>query len=61
MFLLNGLPRWNNPLFNIDAFERATQDRFFLCIEAADKQFDVNVTRSFLITLQPAAIYAVPK
>ena len=61
MFLLNGFPRWNNPLFNIDAFERATQDRFFLCIEAADKQFDANVTRSFLITLQPAAIYAVPK
>jgi hypothetical protein len=61
MLVLNGLPRLNHPLFNVDAFARATQDRFFLCIEARDDQFEPDVTRSFLTTLQPAAIYAVPK
>jgi hypothetical protein len=61
MLLLNGLPRLTHPLFNIDAFSRATQDRYFLCIEATDAQFDLEVTRSFLVTLQPAAIHAVPK
>jgi hypothetical protein len=61
MFLLNGLPRLNHPLFNVDAFARATQDRFFLCIEAADERFDPIVTRSFLITLEPAAVHEVPR
>lgn len=31
-----GLPRLNHPLFEIDAFERVTQDRFFLALEATD-------------------------
>ena len=61
MFALNGLPRHNHPLFNVDAFSRATQDRYFLCIESADAQFELSATRSFLITLRPTAIYAVPK
>ncbi len=61
MFLLNGLPRLNHPMFNLDAFSRATQDRFFLCIQSNDLQFDPVVTRSFLITLAPAAVHEVPK
>jgi hypothetical protein len=61
MFVLSGLPCLTHPLFNLDAFSRATQDRFFLCIESADGQFDPVVTRSFLITLQPAAVHEVPE
>ena len=33
---LNGLPRFSNPLFSSQRFLRATQDRFFLLVQAAD-------------------------
>lgn len=40
MLLLNGLPRWSNPLFNSSLFLRATSDRFLICVSADDPQFD---------------------
>jgi len=40
MFALNGLPRFNHPLFNSDNFARATDDGFFICVEADDPKFD---------------------
>lgn len=40
MFALNGLPRLHNPLFNSERFKRASDDRFFLCIEAKDGLFE---------------------
>lgn len=41
MFFLNGLPRFNHPLFSSDNFaNRATDDGFFVCIESEDPQFD---------------------
>jgi hypothetical protein len=55
----NRLPEPHHPLFNIEAFERASQDRFFLCIEARDRRFDVQQTRHHLEALHPAAIYEV--
>jgi hypothetical protein len=53
MFFLNGLPHPYHPLFHIDRFDRATQDRFFLCIEATDPHFDPQATRQFLESLRP--------
>ena len=38
-WILNGLPRLHHPLFDAKNFERATQDRFFLCIESRDNRF----------------------
>jgi len=37
---LNGLPRFNNPLFSIQRFARATADRFFIAVDADDPAYD---------------------
>ena len=42
MWMLNSLPRWYNPLFSNSGFRRATSDRFFLAIEAADPLYQVD-------------------
>jgi hypothetical protein len=48
MLALNGLPRWHHPLFQSERFERVTDDKFFIAIEAADPQFDPEKTAAFL-------------
>ena len=58
---LSGLPRPHHPIFNLPEFERASQDRFFLCIQTDDPIFDPKKTRDFLQSLQPLAVAEVPK
>ena len=58
---LNGLPKPYHPVFNVPGFERASQDRFFLCIEASDPLFNASTTREFLQSLNPLMIAEVPK
>lgn len=48
MLALNGLPRWNHPMFNWDEFKKVSNDGFFLAIEATDPQFDEKATRALL-------------
>ncbi len=53
MLFLNGLPRPHHPLLGIERFERASQDRFFLCIEATDPKFHNQRTLELLLGTEP--------
>ena len=59
MLVMNKLPRPNHPLFDIERFRYATQDRFFLCIEAEDPYFDRDATKQFLEELNPHEVTEV--
>lgn len=48
MFHYNRLPQLSHPLFSSTAFERSTDDRFFISIEATDPKYDLETTRTFL-------------
>ena len=59
MIGLNGLPMPYHPTFNVPAFLRASQDKFFLAIEATDPKFDRAKTFEFLKSLGPREINEV--
>ncbi len=48
MLILNRLPMLANPLHRIPRFKRATNDRFFLMLEAGDESFDLSAAREKL-------------
>ncbi len=61
MLALNRLPEPYHAVFNAPDFERASQDRFFLCIEAADPKFDLAATQTFIQSLKPVKVTEVRK
>lgn len=59
MFMLNKLPCLYNPLFKSQRFKRATDDRFFIVIDASDPKFDEAGTPRFLQGTHPVAVEQV--
>jgi hypothetical protein len=59
MLALNRLPQPYHPVFNVERFGLATQNRFFLCIEARDPYFEREQTREFLLRTNPREIFDV--
>jgi Protein of unknown function (DUF3341) len=61
LLVLNRLPQPYHPVFNVQAFARASRDRFFLAIEAGDPRFHRENTRHFLQSLGPLEVADVPE
>ncbi|HWW50801.1 MAG TPA: DUF3341 domain-containing protein [Verrucomicrobiae bacterium] len=59
MLAMNGLPTPYHPVFNVSRFALASTDRFFLCIKARDKNFDLNRTKAFLEELKPNGVFEI--
>jgi hypothetical protein len=61
MLALNRLPMPYHPLFNVPSFARATQDRFFLSVDARDPRFDRRATAELLRSLGPIEVCEVAR
>ncbi|MCQ8239486.1 quinol:electron acceptor oxidoreductase subunit ActD [Rhizosaccharibacter radicis] len=63
MLVLNRLPRLNHPAFNIPGFEAATDDRFFVSVEADGDRFDPRAVEAALRMLagRPISVARVPR
>lgn len=59
MFVIIGLPKLYHPLFGVPRFGLASENRFFLYIDARDPKFDDQRTRSFLGSLGAWNVEAV--
>jgi hypothetical protein len=59
MFHLNKLPRHHHPVFESDRFRLASDDRFFISIEADDPKFDVEKTRALLAGAHAANVEVI--
>jgi len=61
MLFLNGLPAPYHPVFNVPRFALATREKFFLLVEAKDPQYDSELTKSFMESLNPQEVFDVPE
>jgi hypothetical protein len=60
MLASNGLPRLYHPLFEVEEFELASRNRFFLCLPARDPVFAPGPARDLLQELHPLLLREVP-
>ncbi len=61
MLAMNKLPSPYHPLFNVPEFERASVDRFFICIESTDPKFRTDEVLGFLRDLGGNEVTLVPE
>jgi Protein of unknown function (DUF3341) len=59
MLAMNGLPTPYHPVFSVPRFALASNDRFFLCVKARDKKFDLPLTKEFLESLHPHGVFEI--
>jgi len=59
MLAFNQLPQWRHGVFSGSKFKGATDDRFFISIEAKDPKFDSKKTADFLASLGGSEVEAL--
>ena len=59
--LMSRLPQPYHPSFNVPAFTRASQDRFFLCVKSDDPKYNEARTRAFFEGLGAVEVNNVEK
>jgi len=59
MIGLNKLPMLHNPLFRSERFRRATDDRFFIVIEADDPKFELDELRKMFDGMGASAVEVI--
>jgi mono/diheme cytochrome c family protein len=59
MMALNKLPTFSNPVFTNPRFDRATNDRFFLHVDASDKYYNSNAVHELLNGTTPESLEEV--
>jgi len=59
MLVLNHLPRLHHPLFDLEEFHLASNDKFFLLVLSNDERFDREGTHAFLTSLGPVRVMPV--
>jgi hypothetical protein len=59
MLTLCGFPRPHHPIFNVTRFGEASNDHFFLCIEARDPLFEAGAASGLLGEFDPLEIWKV--
>jgi len=59
MLYLNRLPRHHHPVFESETFREASDDKFFISIEAEDPKFDLSETKAVLEGTHPASVELV--
>jgi hypothetical protein len=60
LLVLCGLPRPYHAVFNVPEFALASNNRFFLAVEARDPRFDLHTTSEALERYRPKVITMVP-
>jgi hypothetical protein len=59
MLLESRLPKLYHPIFAARAFQRASRDRFVICVKATDPRFDTTLLRDVFAELQAERIEEV--
>jgi hypothetical protein len=55
------LPELWHPVFEVEGFERATADRFWIAVDQGDPLFDAERTRATLTGLGPIRVVGIPE
>jgi hypothetical protein len=59
MLFFAGFPALYHPMFRIPTFRRASDDGFFLCIEARDWRYHATDVARFLQSMEPVRVWEV--
>jgi hypothetical protein len=61
MLAMNGLPRPHHPVHNVEQFELASRNRFFLMILDRDPKWDLRKVKELFASMLTLSVHEVPR